>query len=106
MLATPTWVSLLPGPVLELQPLSLASWPAYPRRFAVILPERRSSHSSRSALIFSQESLSEMNKRWRIFLYAVGLLVLILAIGITFTVGWRPFLGARSRPLTSRHFEA
>jgi len=28
-----------------------------------------------------------------------------LAVLITVTIGWRPVLGARSRPLTSRHFE-
>ena len=34
----------------------------------------------------------------------LGLLVL-LAIAITFTIGWRPFIGPKSRPLTSRKFE-
>jgi mono/diheme cytochrome c family protein len=29
----------------------------------------------------------------------------LLAVGITMTVGWRPFFGPRSRPLTSRVFE-
>jgi len=47
-----------------------------------------------------------MNKGLRIFLYVVGYLVLILALGITFTIGWRPILGARSRPLTNQHFDA
>jgi mono/diheme cytochrome c family protein len=32
-------------------------------------------------------------------------LVILLAIAITFTIGWRPFIGPRSRPLTSRTFE-
>ena len=36
---------------------------------------------------------------------AVGL-VLLLAIAITATVGWRPFVGPRARPLTARRFEA
>jgi Cytochrome c len=35
----------------------------------------------------------------------VGLFVLLSA-GITFTVGWRPFIGPKARPLTSRRFEA
>lgn len=35
----------------------------------------------------------------------LGILIL-LAIGITFTVGWRPFIGPRARPLTDRKFEA
>jgi mono/diheme cytochrome c family protein len=41
----------------------------------------------------------------RIFFIVVLCLVLILAVGITATIGWRPFLGPRSRPLTSRVFE-
>jgi hypothetical protein len=30
----------------------------------------------------------------------------IVVIAITYTIGWRPFLGPRSRPLTARKFEA
>jgi mono/diheme cytochrome c family protein len=36
---------------------------------------------------------------------AVLLLVVVAAIGITFTIGWRPFIGPRVRPLTNRTFE-
>jgi hypothetical protein len=45
-------------------------------------------------------------KGWlRVLLYiVVGLLVLI-AIGITATIGWRPIIGPRARPLTGRTFE-
>jgi hypothetical protein len=32
-------------------------------------------------------------------------LVLLLAVGITFTIGWRPFIGPKARPLTARTFE-
>jgi mono/diheme cytochrome c family protein len=32
-------------------------------------------------------------------------LAALLAVGITMTVGWRPFLGPRTRPLTGRVFE-
>ena len=35
----------------------------------------------------------------------LGILIL-LGIAITFTVGWRPFIGPRARPLTDRKFEA
>lgn len=35
----------------------------------------------------------------------LGILIL-LGIAITFTVGWRPFIGPRTRPLTNRKFEA
>jgi mono/diheme cytochrome c family protein len=31
---------------------------------------------------------------------------ILLAIGITATIGWRPFIGAKARPLTARKFEA
>jgi hypothetical protein len=34
----------------------------------------------------------------------LGLLVL-LAVAITFMIGWRPFIGPKSHPLTSRKFE-
>jgi cytochrome c553 len=30
----------------------------------------------------------------------------LIAIGITLTIGWRPFIGPRARPLTDRKFEA
>ncbi|PWT88232.1 MAG: hypothetical protein C5B55_13455 [Blastocatellia bacterium] len=38
----------------------------------------------------------------------VALLVLLVAVlaGITLTIGWRPFLGPKTRPLTDRHFES
>jgi mono/diheme cytochrome c family protein len=36
---------------------------------------------------------------------AVLVLVVVAAIGITFTVGWRPFIGPKARPLTNRTFE-
>lgn len=32
-------------------------------------------------------------------------LVLLLAVGISFSIGWRPLLGPKARPLTSRTFE-
>jgi len=32
-------------------------------------------------------------------------LAILLAVGITFSIGWRPFLGPRMRPLTGRVFE-
>lgn len=46
-----------------------------------------------------------MPRLWR-FLVVSGLgLAVILAAAITLTIGWRPFLGPRSRALTSRKFE-
>ncbi|MGC1185980.1 MAG: c-type cytochrome [Candidatus Acidiferrales bacterium] len=37
--------------------------------------------------------------------YTVAVLVILLAVGITFTIGWRPFIGPKARPLTSRKFD-
>ena len=36
----------------------------------------------------------------------VLVVVVVLGVGITMTVGWRPFIGPRVRPLTDRRFEA
>lgn len=47
-----------------------------------------------------------MRKLGRILLVGVAGLVVLLAVGITFSIGWRPFLGPKARPLTSRRFEA
>lgn len=41
----------------------------------------------------------------KISLVVVVCLAILLAIAITFTIGWRPFIGPRARPLTSRTFE-
>lgn len=42
----------------------------------------------------------------RVITYSLLLVLILLAIGITFTIGWRPFIGPKTRPLTSRVFEA
>jgi mono/diheme cytochrome c family protein len=42
----------------------------------------------------------------RVVLIVVALMIVLVPIGITFTVGWQPFLGPRVRPLTDRKFEA
>jgi mono/diheme cytochrome c family protein len=45
-------------------------------------------------------------KRWhRGLLAAFAIVVVLLATGITATVGWRPFIGPKARPLTDRRFE-
>ena len=46
-----------------------------------------------------------MKKLGRILLVCLGGLVLLLAIAITFTIGWRPFIGPRARSTTNRQFE-
>lgn len=38
--------------------------------------------------------------------WVLAALVVIVAIGITFTIGWRPFIGPRARALTTRKFES
>ncbi|MEQ1354714.1 MAG: cytochrome C, partial [Candidatus Acidiferrum sp.] len=44
------------------------------------------------------------------FVKSLGIVVLVLlvlaAIGITATIGWRPFIGSKSRALTDRKFAA
>ena len=46
-----------------------------------------------------------MKRFLRISLVVVLCLVAVLAVGITMTIGWRPFIGPRVRPLTDRVFE-
>src|SRR6202166_5401179 len=38
--------------------------------------------------------------------YGILVLLVLVALAVTFTVGWRPVIGAKKRPLTSRKFEA
>jgi hypothetical protein len=47
-----------------------------------------------------------MKKLRKILGWMFFALVVVLAVGITFTIGWRPFLGPRTRPLTARKFES
>ncbi len=41
----------------------------------------------------------------KISLGVVVCLAVLLGVAITFTIGWRPFIGPRARPLTNRTFE-
>src|ERR1700690_3208145 len=41
----------------------------------------------------------------RIAGYGVLVLLALAAVALTFTVGWRPVIGAKKRPLTARKFE-
>jgi mono/diheme cytochrome c family protein len=45
-------------------------------------------------------------RRTRIVVIVLILLVALLCLGITFTIGWRPIIGAKKRSLTDRRFEA
>ena len=49
--------------------------------------------------------LEMMMRFLKVSLAIVFCLVALLAVGITMTIGWRPFIGPRSRPLTNRVFE-
>ena len=44
--------------------------------------------------------------RKKLALVAFVIIVALIGVGITTTVGWRPFVGPRARQLTDRHFEA
>jgi mono/diheme cytochrome c family protein len=45
--------------------------------------------------------------RWlKVLLTLVVGVIALLALGITFTIGWRPIIGPKARPLTDRRFEA
>ena len=46
-----------------------------------------------------------MKKLGRILLIGAGAVIVLLAVAITFTIGWRPFIGPKKRALTNRHFE-
>jgi Cytochrome c len=46
-----------------------------------------------------------MKRLGKILLVIFASLVVLLVIAITFTIGWRPFIGPRARALTSRTFE-
>lgn len=37
--------------------------------------------------------------------YSFLVLIALAAVGITFTIGWRPFIGPKARPLTDRKFD-
>jgi mono/diheme cytochrome c family protein len=47
-----------------------------------------------------------MKKLGKILLRSLPALVILLSVAITFTIGWRPFIGPRTRALTARKFES
>ena len=46
-----------------------------------------------------------MKKPGKVLLISFGALFVVLAVIITFTIGWRPFIGPRARATTNRQFE-
>jgi Cytochrome C oxidase, cbb3-type, subunit III len=47
-----------------------------------------------------------MKKLGKILAWTILALVVVLALGITFTIGWRPFIGPQARTLTARKFDS
>jgi cytochrome c553 len=47
-----------------------------------------------------------MKKLGKILAWLVLALVVVLVLGITFTIGWRPFIGPQARTLTTRKFDS
>src|SRR5271154_7428120 len=46
-----------------------------------------------------------MKRAGEIFRIALLAFIVVLMAGITFTIGWRPFIGPRKRAVTNRQFE-
>ena len=46
-----------------------------------------------------------MKRLGKILAYGVLAVILLLPVAITFTIGWRPFIGPKTRELTNRTFE-
>jgi len=46
-----------------------------------------------------------MRKAGKVLLYTFVILCAVLALAITFTIGWRPFIGPQARATTNRQFE-
>ncbi len=46
-----------------------------------------------------------MRRKGRVLLFCAAGLLVLLAVAITFTIGWRPFIGPRVRATTNRQFE-
>lgn len=47
-----------------------------------------------------------MKRLLKVLGWLLVIIILLLPVAITFTIGWRPFLGPRARALTSRTFES
>jgi Cytochrome c len=47
-----------------------------------------------------------MKRLAKILAWVFAVLAVVLAAGVTFTIGWRPFIGPRARALTARRFES
>jgi cytochrome c553 len=45
-----------------------------------------------------------MKKLLNVLKWLLPALIAVLVVGISFTIGWRPFIGPRARPLTTRQF--
>jgi mono/diheme cytochrome c family protein len=58
-------------------------------------------------LISREKNGGHMARRWKKSVGTIVLLIVaLLLLGVTFTIGWRPFIGPNVRALTNRTFEA
>jgi mono/diheme cytochrome c family protein len=46
-----------------------------------------------------------MERFWKLLLLVAAIVAAILAVGVSATIGWRPFVGPRARSLNDRRFE-
>src|SRR4051812_41625791 len=51
-------------------------------------------------------SEAKVKKAGKLLLWVFLSLLVLLVVGISFTIGWRPFIGPRARPVTGRKFES
>jgi hypothetical protein len=59
-----------------------------------------------SSFIGATDSLSQaVKKLQRALLITLMMVTVFLVAGISMTIGWRPIIGAKARPLTARRFE-
>lgn len=46
-----------------------------------------------------------MKRSGKVLLWIIGVVIVVLLVGVQFTIGWAPFFGAKMRPTTSEKFE-
>jgi hypothetical protein len=69
----------------------------YSLRYKATLPGLATAHTGRSE--------KPLNRFLKFMLVSVLVVAVILVAAITFTIGWRPFIGPRARAVTNRVFE-
>src|SRR6266436_4339562 len=60
---------------------------------------------TRALSSFAEETPNMARRRWgKILGITVVVLLVLISLAITFTIGWRPIIGPRARTLTDRKF--